>query len=380
MKIFHLADLHLGRQYYNYSMREDQEDAIKQVLSQADLKKPDAVFLCGDIYDRADPPESAVHLYDYLLTELDRRGIWTYIIPGNHDSAERLACGSQLMKESHVFVAPVFHGTPEPILQEDAFGPVRIYLMPFLKPVIVRDAYKDDPAAQELRSYQEAVRYVIEQMHVDPIRRNILLAHQFVTGAKRSDSETETVGGLDNIDAGLFASFDYTALGHIHTAQNIGSPKVRYAGTPLKYSLSEAGDRKSFTVVNLDADGNVKTTECMFKPKRDVRVVRGTYEEIVHNALRETAHKEDYIHAELDDDRPIPDIMSKLRTVYPNITDLKYTNAGISQEEMDDDAVPDAEMAPDKLFEEFFEKKNGRPMTDPQKEYLQSLMKEIWGE
>lgn len=377
MKLFHLADLHLGKRVNGISMLADQDYILKQVLMMVDLKKPDAVLLCGDIYDKPIPPEEAVHLFDHFLRDLSRRGVDTFVIAGNHDSAERLAFGSSLMRDSHVYMADVFQGSPQPIRVPDTFGHVNLYLLPFLKPAMVRAVYPD----AEVTTYEDALRYVVEKMNPDPAERNILLSHQFVTGAKTSESEDVTVGGLDQVPAGVFEPFDYTALGHLHRPQSIGSDRVRYSGTPLKYSLSEAADQKGITVVELQKKGRpVRIQQIPLIPMRDMREIRGTYAEITARPNYIDTNTEDYVHVVLTDEHDIPDVMNKLRTIYPNIMSLEYDNVRTRERRTVDDSAREEEKTPAELFQEFYEIQNNTAMSPVQKAFTEALMKNLWEE
>lgn len=377
MKLFHLADLHLGKRVNGISMLADQDYILKQVLMMVDLKKPDAVLLCGDIYDKPIPPEEAVHLFDHFLRDLSRRGVDTFVIAGNHDSAERLAFGSSLMRDSHVYMADVFQGSPQPIRVPDTFGYVNLYLLPFLKPAMVRAVYPD----AEVTTYEDALRYVVEKMNPDPAERNILLSHQFVTGAKTSESEDVTVGGLDQVPAGVFEPFDYTALGHLHRPQSIGSDRVRYSGTPLKYSLSEAADQKGITVVELQKKGRpVRIQQIPLIPMRDMREIRGTYAEITARPNYIDTNTEDYVHVVLTDEHDIPDVMNKLRTIYPNIMSLEYDNVRTRERRTVNESAREDEKTPAELFQEFYEIQNNTAMSPVQKAFTEALMKNLWEE
>lgn len=358
-------------------MLADQDYILKQVLMMVDLKKPDAVLLCGDIYDKPIPPEEAVHLFDHFLRDLSRRGVDTFVIAGNHDSAERLAFGSSLMRDSHVYMADVFQGAPQPIRVPDTFGHVNLYLLPFLKPAMVRAVYPD----AEVTTYEDALRYVVEKMNPDPAERNILLSHQFVTGAKTSESEDVTVGGLDQVPAGVFEPFDYTALGHLHRPQSIGSDRVRYSGTPLKYSLSEAADQKGITVVELQKKGRpVRIQQIPLIPMRDMREIRGTYAEITARPNYIDTNTEDYVHVVLTDEHDIPDVMNKLRTIYPNIMSLEYDNVRTRERRTVDESAREDEKTPAELFQEFYEIQNNTAMSPVQKAFTEALMKNLWEE
>lgn len=249
MRLIHLSDLHIGKRVNEFSMLEDQEYILKRILNIIDDKKPDGVIIAGDVYDRTMPSEDAVKLLDWFLTSLAKRKLQVYIISGNHDSAVKLSFASGLIDLSGIHIAPVYNGKVEPMRLEGSDGiSADIYMLPFVKPVTVKNIFKDE--AEDIKDYTSACRVAIEHMDIDETATNILVAHQFVTGAERSDSE-ENIGGLDNVDVGVFAPFDYVALGHIHGPQKVGRDTVRYSGTPLKYSLSEAKHHKSVTVIDI---------------------------------------------------------------------------------------------------------------------------------
>ncbi|MBQ2159762.1 MAG: exonuclease SbcCD subunit D, partial [Oscillospiraceae bacterium] len=219
MKLIHLSDLHLGKRVNEFSMTEDQEYILKRILNVIDAESPDGVLIAGDVYDKSVPSAEAVALFDEFLVRLAARGLKVFVISGNHDSPERIAFGSRIMEKGGVYLSPVYNGKVEPIRLEDDFGEVDLYLLPFVKPAHVR-RYREDAGIQ---TYTDAVRCAVEDMQIDPSKRNVLVTHQFVTGASRSDSEERSVGGSDNVDAEVFGAFDYVALGHIHSPQNCGS-------------------------------------------------------------------------------------------------------------------------------------------------------------
>ena len=251
MKLMHLSDLHLGKRVNEFSLLEDQQYILNEILQMADRERPDGVIIAGDVYDKAVPPAEAVSLLDRFLVELARRSLQVFVISGNHDSPERMAFGGRLMEGSGLHMAPVYRGQVDPIPLEDAYGPVNLYLLPFVKPAQVRRFFPD----REIATYTQALEAAISAMDLDPRVRNVLVTHQFVTGAERCDSEELSVGGSDNVDVSVFAPFDYVALGHIHGPQCVGRETVRYCGTPLKYSFSEARHRKSVTLVELAPRG-----------------------------------------------------------------------------------------------------------------------------
>ena len=374
MKLFHLADLHLGKRVNGFSMLEDQSYVLKQILSLVDLKHPDGVMLCGDIYDKPVPSEEAVRVFDGFLHELSRRNVSTYVIAGNHDSAERLSFGSKLMEGSKVYIADTFRGVTPPIVQEDQLGPVNIYMLPFIKPAMVREAYPD----ADVHTYQEAVEYVIGKMDVDPKERKILMAHQFVTGAVRSESEDVNVGGLDNVDFEVFDAFDYVALGHIHRPQRVGRDEVRYSGTPLKYSFSEENDNKSLTFVEMNKKGKIRLTPFPMEVLRDMRTLRGTYEEVTARKNYDEKTRQDYIRVILTDEHDVPDAMNKLRYFYPNIMKLEYDNSRTREDREITASSAVEDRTPEELFEDFYLQQNNIEMTEEQKKYTEDLIRQVW--
>ena len=277
MKLLHLSDLHLGKRIKNFPLLEDQAYILQAILEILDAERPDAVLIAGDVYDRATPSTEAVELLDRFLVSLAERGLPVLLISGNHDSPERLAFGAQFLEKSRIFISPVYNGTVTPVTLEDEYGPVDFYLLPFLKPLHVRRCFPEEP----VESYTEAVACAVSHMNLDPSRRNVLITHQFVTGAERCDSEEVSVGGSDNVDAVVFAPFDYVALGHLHGPQNIGDDRIRYCGTPLKYSFSESRQKKSVTLVELSAKGQRTVRTVPLTPRRDMVERRGCFQDFL---------------------------------------------------------------------------------------------------
>lgn len=377
MKLIHLSDLHLGKRVNEFSMLEDQQHILREILRIIDREAPDAVLIAGDVYDKSVPSAEAVGLLDEFLVDLSRRELQVFVISGNHDSPERMAFGGRLMERSGVHLAPVYDGKVTPFTLCDGLGPVKLYLLPFVKPSHVRRCFPD----REIASYTDALSVAIEAMEVDEAERNVLVTHQFVTGAARCDSEEISVGGTDNVDAAVFAPFDYVALGHIHGPQQVGRETVRYCGTPLKYSFSEAGQQKSVTVVELGEKGSVAVRTVPLTPLRDLVELRGTYQELTFRGFYEgTSYQRDYVHITLTDEEDIPDAVSKLRIIYPNLMKLDYDNqrtrAGIVLE-----GAEDAQRrSPLELLEEFYEKQNGQPMGQEQRSFARAWMERIWEE
>ena len=373
MKLIHLSDLHLGRRFNEVSMLEDQRYILAQIIKIIDEERPDGVMISGDIYDKTIPPAEAVQVFDEFLVKLAKRKLEVFIISGNHDSPERLTFGSRLLSYTGIHISPVYSGTVEPLTLEDQWGTVSFWLLPFIKPVHVRRFFPE----QEIGSYTDAVRTALEQMQLDPAQRNVLLTHQFVTGAETCASEELSVGGTDNVDASLFRDFDYVALGHIHGPQNVGSPKIRYCGTPLKYSFSETKHRKSVTVVELLEKGNLQVRTVELKPKHDMRVLRGTYEELTAKSFYKDMDCEDYLHIVLTDEEDVPEAMGRLRTVYKNLMTLEYDNTRTRENALINSAEEVQKKSPLELFEELYEMQNNQPMSDVQKRFLTELMEKI---
>ena len=369
MKFFHLSDLHLGRRMYEFSLIDDQKFILEELLCLAAEEHPDAVVIAGDIYDRAVPSAEAVELFDSFLTELAGRRIPVLAIAGNHDSPERIAFGAGLMAPSGVYLSPVYNGRVEPVTLSDAYGEVRFYLLPFIKPANVRRFYPD----AVIESYTDALRCAVEHMDIDPSARNVLVTHQFVTGGVRSDSEDVTVGGTDNVDAAVFDGFDYVALGHLHGAQRIGRETLRYSGTPLKYSFAEKDQIKSITVVKLGAKGNVSVSSLPLTPRRDMREIRGTYIELTLRDSYAGTDTEDYIHAVLTDENDIPNALARLRSIYPNLMKLDYDNLRTRSSAVIAAEERHRTMTGAELFSELYEKQNGQKMSDEQNAYAESV-------
>lgn len=373
MKLFHLSDLHIGKRVNEFSMIEDQKYILTQILYAADQEKPDGILISGDVYDRTIPTAEAVQVFDAFLTRLSEQKIPAFIISGNHDSAERLAFGSSLMGKSGIYFSKVYDGTVEKIPMQDAYGTVWIYLLPFLRPSTIRHALPE--RAEEVQSAADAVRIALEQTKIDEKERNVLLAHQFVTGAKRCDAEELQVGDVDQIPAELFASFEYVALGHIHSPQKVGRETVRYCGAPLKYAFSEAGQEKSITVVELKEKSSVDLRTIPLKPLHDLRKIRGTYLEVTAKSFYENRDCEDYLQVTLTDEEDVPDGMAKLRTIYPNLMRLEYDNKRTRSNAEVRAAERVEEKSELELFQEFYELQNNQLMTEVQEQFVEELLR-----
>ena len=374
MKLIHLSDLHIGKRVNEVSMIADQEYILLQILRIIDDEKPDAVLICGDVYDKSVPSAEAVTLFDDFLCRLAKREIPVLIISGNHDSPERLAFGKVFLERAHIHVSPVYDGKAESVTISDDHGEVDFWLLPFIKPAHVRHFCPDET----VESYTDALRVAVAQMGIDTAKRNVLLTHQFVTGAATCDSEDISVGGSDNVDAAVFDDFDYVALGHLHGAQNIGSSRIRYCGTPLKYSFSEAGHYKSVTVAELGEKGSLRLRTLPLTPKRDLRQLRGTFEALTDPEQYRHGANDDYLHIVLTDEEDVPEAIGKLRLIYPNILKLSYDNTRTREDQVIGDAGDVKTRSPLELFGELYEIQNNQPMSDTQREFALELIRGIW--
>lgn len=374
MKFLHLADLHLGKRVNGFSMLEDQAHILRQILAILDGEQPDGVLIAGDVYDKSVPSVEAVELLDGFLTELRTRGVPVLLISGNHDSPERLAFGGRVMDSCGIHISPVYDGALAPVTLQDAFGPVHVWLLPFVKPAHVRRWFPD----ADIESYTDAVAEAVAHMDIDTAARNVLVTHQFVTGGTRSGSEELSVGGTDNVDSGIFAPFDYVALGHLHGAQHIGRETIRYAGSPLKYSFSEARQHKSVTVVTLGEKGDVQVRTVALTPLRELREIRGSYDELTARSFYEhTTYRSDYLHLILTDEQDVFDAMSRLRTIYPYLMTLDYDNARTRAAGGMSVPAETERRTPLELFEALYQRQNHRPMSEVQREYIAQLMEQI---
>lgn len=379
MKLLHISDLHIGKRVNEFSMIEDQKYILKKILAIADEQQADGVMIAGDIYDKQVPSAEAVQVFDWFLTELADRGKQVYAVSGNHDSAERIAFGARLMSSRGVFVSPVYHGETVKLTLKDSYGELYLYLLPFIKPAVVRHALEKMPDIEEKptpESYHDAVKLVVDHMNVDSTKRNILIAHQYVTGAGRCDSEEISVGGLDNVDADVFDAFDYVALGHIHSPQSIKREGVRYCGTPLKYSFSEAEQEKSVTVVTFEEKGTIKISTVPLVPLHDMRKIRGTYLEVTARHFYQEFDPEDYVQITLTDEEDIVDGLQKLRIIYPNLMKLEYDNSRTKQNHVIECAEDIEQKSELELFAEFYELQNNQTMSEEQTTFVSQLIEE----
>ena len=373
MKLIHLSDLHIGKRVNEVSMIDDQDFILHQILRIIEGEKADAVLIAGDVYDKSVPSAEAVALFDDFLCALAQRKVPTLIISGNHDSPERLAFGGRLMEECGIHISPVYDGSVSTVTLRDEHGDVDFWLLPFIKPAHVKRYFPD----AAIESYTDACRTAVAHMGIDPAMRNVLLTHQFVTGASTCESEEISVGGSDNVDASVFADFDYVALGHIHGPQNIGSNQIRYCGTPLKYSFSECSHHKSVTVVNLGAKGQLELQLRPLTPKHDLRQIRGTFARLTEKVYYDGTATDDYLHIILTDEEDVPEAVGKLRVIYPNMMKLSYDNTRTRVNQIIDRAEDVRRKSPLELFDELYQKQNNQPMSEEQRMFARELIEAI---
>lgn len=375
MKLIHLSDLHLGKRINEFSMIEDQKYILTKIINVIDNEKPDGIIIAGDVYDKSVPPAEAIDIFDDFIVKLANRKLQVFIISGNHDSPERLAFGNRLMDISGIHFSPVYNGVVIPYRLIDEYGEVNVYMLPFIKPAHVRRFYPDET----IETYSDAMRVAINKMNISSDNRNILITHQFVTGAARSESEDVSVGGSDNVDASVFQGFDYVALGHIHRPQNIESEKIRYCGTPLKYSFSEASHEKTVSIVELMKPGHISVKEIPLVPLHDMVELKGTYSQLTKKSFYEdTSYTEDYTHITLTDEEDIPDAISKLRVIYHNLMKLDYDNTR-TRHRIEIIGTEDVETkSPFDLFSEFYLQQNGVDMTPEQSAFMNEMIERVW--
>ncbi|MGB8452318.1 MAG: exonuclease SbcCD subunit D [Anaerocolumna sp.] len=382
MKFLHISDLHIGKKFRETDFTEDQIHILNEIMGIVDDTKPDGILIAGDIYDRSVPPANAVNIFDDFLTKLEMRNMKVFMISGNHDSPERLNFGKEIMGKNSIYIAGSFKGEMDCITLEDEYGSINIYLFPFIKPSVVSNFNKEI----NIDSYEKAVKTVIDAAQIDKNHRNILVAHQFVTNQgvepEKSDSEILSVGGLDNIDVSAFEPFDYVALGHIHGPQKIGRETVRYCGTPLKYSFSECNHKKSVTCIELTDKNNVTVIQIPLHPIRDLRIMKDTLNNLLHDEKYIGRNCEDYIHAILTDEEDIYDPIGKLRTVYRNVLILGRENAKtrINENSRTSASGDVASRNPMDLFEEFYRNQNNVELNDTQKKIILDVFMELGGE
>lgn len=378
MKFLHISDLHLGKQVADFSLLEDQKHILRQILDVAVSRQVQAVVLAGDLYDKPVPPADAVTVLDGFMTELSARGIPLLMISGNHDSPERLDFGSILLSARGVYLAGAFTGVPKCVTVGEGEDAADFYLLPFIRPGNVRAFYPDE----DIRSYDDAMRCVMRHTELSGDRPSVLIAHQFVTAGgispERSDSEVLSLGGTDNVDVSNFLPFTYVALGHIHRPQRLTRDSVRYAGSPLKYSFSEAAHQKSAVLVTLHGQSEPEIELVPLTPLHDMREIRGPLETLLSDEVVNAADREDYLHVTLTDTEPVSDPLHRLRQVYPNIMRLDFAAHGTEEEKVDLTASELERKTPVQLFDDFYALMQGEAPGDEEKALVRQVMAEIW--
>lgn len=376
MKLLHTSDLHLGLRLCERPMNEDIEHLLNEIIYIAKNEKCDGVIVAGDIYDRSNPGADSVAIFDKFVTELAELGIAVFAVSGNHDSPERVAYMASLLGKMGVHFSPVYDECIEPVILEDEFGPVNIWLLPFLRPSAVRALFPEFNG----ETYTDAMEFVISQMNIDQSVRNVLVTHQFVSDLKTG--EEDNVGGIMAVDYRMFAPFDYTALGHLHSPHHVGNDRVRYSGSPLKCSFSEVDDTKTVEILELGEKGKLTLCRIPLHPIHEMREIKGEYDYIMSLECRNAGDSLDYVRIILTDDEDIPDVVQKLRVAYPNMLRLTYDNArtreyksvdSLSREEMD-------VLTPEDVFAELYEIQNNAPAVEAEMDIVKRIMKEIMGE
>ena len=376
MKFLHLSDLHIGKIVNGFSMIAEQKNAFTQIIEYIKTESPAAVVIAGDVYDRAVPGVEAVRVFDDFLTELADEDVAVLLISGNHDSPERINFASRLLADKHIYFYGTFDGSIHKVTLPDEYGEVNFWLMPFIKPAMVRGMFVEN----EIESYDDVIKAALGTANIDYSARNVVISHQFYTKTgitlTRSESELNPVGGLDAVDVGIIELFDYAALGHLHGRQGIGSEHIRYCGSPIKYSFSEWRHEKSITLVELREKGNLSVKALPLTPLHDMREIKGEIDKLMSDDAASLAAKDDYLRVILTDEEEIIDPLGKLRSVYPNIMSLDFentrTNIDFSAIKSDSEAIK--QLSTYELFGEFFLEIQGSTMSEEQAEIVRSLL------
>ncbi|MDO5026703.1 MAG: exonuclease SbcCD subunit D [Tissierellia bacterium] len=375
MKFLHLADLHLGKKVNGYNMIEDQTYAIGQILKLVEEQEVDLVLLAGDVYDHTVPSGEAMALFDDFLTALRSLKKKVIVIAGNHDSPERLAFVNRLIKSSDIYISSPFDGRVEKIVLRDQYGPLNFFLLPYIKPINVRSLKAD----LKLDDFQKAMDLVIGSIDFDQKERNVILSHQFIVGAQKSDSEELYLGGSEAISIDTYEGFDYVALGHIHKKQAFRMGKIRYPGSLLKYSKSEANYKKSLTLVEMKEKNHIEISEKEIDYLRDMRLIEGTFDQIIENA-KDDKRKEDYVHIDLFDLDQVFDAQARLRDIYPNLMSLSYSNRQAYQLEDDLEVNLKEQKDPFELFKDFYEYRKNKKLDEDKKALVKEVINQVWGD
>lgn len=377
MKIVHLADLHLGKTLNNYSLMEDQKYLLNQILEKFTLKQVDAVFLSGDIYDKPVPSAEAVTIFDQFLSRLQADGIKVFVIAGNHDGGERLSFASNLLNSLDIHIVGTWNGTLQRFDLSDKYGPFHVYCLPYIRPSYINRYIDQDQ--DKVHTVSEAIQYALQTVTLDSNERNVILAHQFVNGATLDGSEELIAGGLEAIPYTLFNDFDYAALGHIHHAQYVGTPFVRYAGSLMHYVFEENAQESTFTVVNLENKGEVRISTVPLKPLHPMEVIKGTFVQLLQPETVEE-YKDAYLKIILTDEDEVVDGAKILKQNYPYLMRLEYDqrSKGDLDRILKANLMEEKVKSPKTLFEEFYEQRTGDSLRDDQQRYLDEVIQKVF--
>lgn len=377
MKLMHLSDLHLGKLVLEQSMIDDQKYILNQIIDIVKKEKVDIVLIAGDVYDKSIPTIEAVNLFSNFLTKLYKLKVLIFVISGNHDSKDRLSFGNELFVDNGIYIEGIFNGNLRCETINDKYGKLNIYMLPFIKPVEIKRFYPDEI----IDTYEDAIKCILKHSSINKSERNIIMVHQFVTSLGesviRSDSESISLGGIDNIDVNLFKDFDYVAMGHIHGPQKVGRETVRYSGSPLKYSFSEVNQKKSVCIIEFNSKGDINISKIPLIPIRDMRVIKGLFDKLISKEIVNLENKNDYLDVILTDDDYIINAIGKLRKFYPNILKLEYENKISSNEVSDNIDIDKNNMSPIDLFSEFYKMQNGIELSTKKKKIIEEVIKEV---
>lgn len=380
MKILHLADLHLGKILQEQSLLEDQEYMLNEIIDIIKEEKIETVLISGDVYDRSVPPADAVNLLDDFLRKLIKElKIKVFIISGNHDSKDRLSFGSKIFEDEGLYIESRYNGKLRKVTLDDEYGKLNIYMLPFIKPIEVRQFFEEDIE----NNYNTAINKIISRETIDTKERNIIMVHQFVTAGtnepERMDSEMLSLGGIENVDVSNFDNFDYVAIGHVHGPQRIGRDTARYAGTMLKYSFSEIRNNKSVPIIDMKEKNNIDIKLIPLKPLRDMREIKGSIEELLKKENYEKGNTNDYIKAVITNEEPVFDAIGQIRRIYPNTLKLEIRNSktmnGIQEQDLNLEKLKKKSEL--ELFADFYESQNNVPLGENQKEIISKVIAEV---
>ena len=382
MRILHLADLHLGKILQEQPLIEDQKYMLEEIIKKVQEENIEIILISGDIYDRSIPQTDAVDMLDYFLNKLIKDlKKQVFIISGNHDSKERLGFGNKIFENDGLYISSKYEGQIKKVELQDEYGKLNIYLLPFIKPVEVKKYFED-----EILSYDETIKKIIEKENIDETQRNIILTHQFVTcigeEVERTDSETISLGGIDNVDISNYDKFDYVAIGHVHRPQRIGRDTARYAGTMLKYSFSEVNHKKTIPIIDFKEKGNINIKLVELIPLRDMREIKGPIEELIKKENYKNTNTEDYIKAIITNEEPVYDAIGQIRKVYPNVLKLEIQNSksSVSQNDEKEKELQNIKNKSEvELFNEFYKFQNYTELNDEQTQVIENIVKEIKG-